>query len=102
MTSILASNTSVWLLGYQDSLSKSRNSKIPSFNCSNLDYSNGLFSFKSFTTGGNQSRRKIWPIFSGTLDGATDPDDSEDEQDKQESPKSEIGGVTFIALPPFI
>lgn len=98
MTSILVSNPCIRLLGDGDCVSKSRTSKIPCFNCSNLDSaSNGLFSFKSSVTGGKERRRKLSPVFAGTLDGAIDPDESEDERGKQENSDSEIGGVIFIS-----
>lgn len=96
MTGILASNSCVWLLGDQYYHSKSKTNKFP-FNYSNLDSSSNRFcSFKIFTTSANQRTRKFSPVFSGTLDGAIDPDDSDDEKDEQEVTENEVGGVSFI------
>ncbi|KAL3502220.1 hypothetical protein ACH5RR_036669 [Cinchona calisaya] len=101
MTSILAFKTCIWSPGDQDYLSKGRSCRSPSFKYSNLDspfkelfYSKVLL----LASGHNKRDRKFGPVFSGTLDGDLDSDDSTDGEDEEESPKNETGAVNSETL----
>lgn len=92
---MLSSNHCNWWLGIQNHPSRGRLNQIicPGSGSYIPSRHSVFFHGQCLSSSAHQSFRRCGPIFSSTVDDGIDPDDSEDEIDKKESFKGELGGV---------
>lgn len=92
---MLSSNQCNWWIGVQNYPSRERfNQMITPGSGLYISSRSSIFFHGRWLAGrSHQSSRRFGPIFSSTADNSMDPSDSEDEIDKKQPSKGELGGV---------